>query len=79
MHDVNMVRCECIWALTNALTRSTPQLAQAIVELGYFTASNYALEQTNPSILFVALEGIHYALKNGQDLPLVEGEHPFVL
>lgn len=78
-HDVNQVRRECIWALTNALAKSTPQLVQAITDLGYFTAANYALEQTDPRLLFVALEGITYALKAGQELPLIEGENPFVL
>ena len=79
MHDVNQVRRECIWALTNAMAKATPQLAQAIEDLGYFTASNYALEQTDPRILFVALEGINYALKAGQILPITEGENPFVI
>lgn len=47
--------------------------------MGYFTASNFALEANDARLVFVALEGLHYALKNGQELPLVDGEHPYVL
>ena len=79
MHDVNMVRAECTWVLTNALSKATPDLVKAIVDLGYFTAINYALELTDPRILHVALEGICFALKKGMELPLMNGENPFVL
>ena len=78
-HDVNNVRKECVWALTNALCRATPQQTEAIVRQGFFTACNYALELPDSRIMFVALEGISYALKNGTDLPLIDGEHAFVL
>ena len=44
MHDVNIVKRECIWALTNALAKATPELVQSIEDYGYFMASNYALE-----------------------------------
>ena len=74
-----MVRAECLWALTNALCKATPQLTQSIVELGIFTAMNYALELPDPKLLFVALDGIEYALKSGMHLPLVGGDNPFVL
>ena len=60
-----MVRKECVWALTNALCRSTPEQAQAIVNQGFFTAANYALEIPDRRILYVTLEGILYALKKG--------------
>ena len=78
-HDVNMVRKECCWALTNSLCRSTPELAQGIVNEGFFTASNYSLEIQDARIIFVALEGIKYALQAGMSLPPVNGENPFVL
>lgn len=79
MHDVNMVKLECIWALTNAMAKSTPQLVDSIEKYGYFTASNYALEHQDPRILYVALEGIRYALEAGMKLPMISGENPFVL
>ena len=78
-HDVNMVRRECVWALTNALSKSTPDLVKAIVELGYLTSANYALDLPDPRLLFVALDGISYALKAGMQMPLEQGENPIVL
>jgi len=60
-----MIRNECVWALTNALCKADPESVQAIIDIGYFTASNYALELTDSRVVFVALEGINYALKAG--------------
>ena len=74
-----MVRSECLWALTNALCKATPQLTQAIVELGIFTAMNYAMELPDSRLVFVALDGVEYALKSGMHLPLIEGDNPFVI
>lgn len=47
--------------------------------MGYFTASNYALELPDPRIVFVALEGINHALNAGLERPPVNGDNPFVL
>ena len=74
-----MVRRECVWALTNALSKSTPELVKAIVELGFLTSANYALDLPDPKLLFVALDGISYVLKAGMLMPLEAGENPMVL
>ena len=78
--DVISVRGECIWALTNALTKAGPELIQEIVGLGYFNATCEALEHVvDPKLVFVALEGIKYALEAGKQLPQLNDENPFVL
>ena len=78
-HDVNTVRAECAWALTNALYKANSDSVKGIIDMGYFTASNYALELPDPRIVFVALEGINHALNAGLERPPVNGDNPFVL
>lgn len=76
---MNIVRRECVWALTNALSSATLAQVEQIINFGFFTAANYALEINDHRIIFVTLEGVIIALKKGQNLPLVDGENPFVL
>jgi hypothetical protein len=63
--DVNLVRGECVWALTNALYKANSDSVKGIIDMGYFTASNYALELPDARLVFVALEGINHALNAG--------------
>ena len=77
--DMN-VRKEAIWAMSNAMYKCNAEQARLMVQNQFFERSCDALETLKElKIIFVVLEGIMYALQRGKDIPMADGQNPFVI
>ena len=74
------LRSEAVWCLSNSTAQATPEQIKALVEKGIFQAIGSVLESRDPRTLVVALEGINFILKCGQEHLLNEhGSNPMVV
>lgn len=58
---------EAVWCLSNATAQATPEQIRYMVEHGMLQAIGSVLESREPRTLIVALEGINFILKAGQE------------
>ena len=61
------LRSEAVWCLSNSTAQATPEQIKALVEKGILQAIGSVLESRDPRTLVVALEGINFILKCGQE------------
>ena len=70
---------EAVWCLSNATSQAEPQQIQDMVGRGILRAIGQVLDCRDPRTLVVALEGINFILKNGQEHLLdANGNNPMI-
>ena len=61
------LKSEAVWCLSNATAQATPVQIRYMAECGIMQAIGSVLESKEPRTLLVALEGINFILKAGQE------------
>ena len=79
MTDASDIRKEAVWALSNATSQGTTDQFRYFVEQGMMQALGTVLQIQDPKVITVALEGINYILKAGQQLISEGGENPYAV